>query len=202
MIIANDCLGGFIYQRYDIHFDNPFIWSTILTEEYIKLTKKFFNLNFNNIKIYPITKSKYYNTYAERYMLVNKNHSKQYCLLIDNTIEIAYLHYVQDEKYNEKTRIKSEIFYNNVPELIRVHYFSRLKRMDKSNVTFMFNLKGNITDNLYDFLNNVSIRKIFVAFESPIKSTENLIVIDKCKPKERVRLIARRLSDDDKKIFF
>lgn len=56
MLIGNDCLAAFIYKRYNVQFDNPFMWTYILPDQYIKLVNKFDTLNLV-IFMYIISRS-------------------------------------------------------------------------------------------------------------------------------------------------
>ena len=68
MLIGNDCLAAFIYKRYNVQFDNPFMWTYILPDQYIKLVNKFDTLNFSNIQVYNIKKSKNYQEHYKQYL--------------------------------------------------------------------------------------------------------------------------------------
>lgn len=58
-IISNNCLGGFFYKFNNIQFNNPFIWSAILTDSMYYLIKNYDTINFNN---FELTKSEFNNT--------------------------------------------------------------------------------------------------------------------------------------------
>lgn len=36
-IVSDDCWGGFIYKRYDLEYNTPFMWLYILDQDYLKL---------------------------------------------------------------------------------------------------------------------------------------------------------------------
>ena len=133
MLIGNDCLAAFIYKRYNVQFDNPFMWTYILPDQYIKLVNKFDTLNFSNIQVYNIKKSKNYQEYYNILDLVKEFNSVQYCVCIDKKVELLFLHYIEDDKYNTPQKIKSEVYYNNIPELITKHYNNRILRMKDKN---------------------------------------------------------------------
>ena len=50
-IISNDCTAGFIYKEINEEFKNPFIWTSIDIDNFIKLIENYDTLNFNNISI-------------------------------------------------------------------------------------------------------------------------------------------------------
>lgn len=201
ILIGNDCLAAFIYKRYNVQFDNPFMWTYILPHQYIMLVKTFNIINFNNIEIYNIKKSQYYKEYYNTLDLVKLFNGIQYCLCIDNSIEILFLHYIEDEKYNEPQKIKSEVFYNNIPELIEKHYKNRVLRMQNKQPIFILNVNSAVQFSTVKSFLKLDCNKI-VCTAYPQYINDNICTIKKTKKNEKVKVISQKLTDDQFDMFF
>ena len=201
MLIGNDCLAAFIYKRYNVQFDNPFMWTYILPDQYIKLVNKFDTLNFSNIQVYNIKKSKNYQEYYNILDLVKEFNSVQYCVCIDKKVELLFLHYIEDDKYNTPQKIKSEVYYNNIPELITKHYNNRILRMKDKKPTFIFNVNSAVKfPKVKEFLSLKGNKIVCTAYPQFI--TNDVMTIKKNKRNENVKAIAQRLTDEQIDIFF
>lgn len=196
MLIGNDCLVAFLYKRYNKTFDNPFMWTVILDCEFLKLCNLYKELNFTNISIYPIHTSKLYNIYKSTYKIVDKFDGVQYCMLIDNTVEIAFLHYIENPNYTEKTKIKSEVYYNDCKTLITLNYFKRYKRMNINKIKFVYNCTQTINNTINDIIHIPNIIVFSVDTHDETNFIKKNIIT------ERVRLLANRMPADYYNIFF
>ena len=201
MLIGNDCLAAFIYKRYNVQFDNPFMWTYILPDQYIKLVSMFDTLNFRNIQIFNVKKSKNYQEYYNTLDLVKQFNSVQYCVCIDKKVELLFLHYIEDDKYNTPQKIKSEVYYNNIPELITKHYNNRILRMKDKKPTFIFNVNSAVKfPKVEEFLSLKDNKIVCTAYPQFI--TNDVMIIKKNKRNEKVKAIAQRLTDEQIDIFF
>lgn len=190
MIISNDCIGAFIYKKYNIKFDNPFMYSTIIDEEFYKLVNNFYDINFRNYTYYTLDKAKYDYSYIS---LVNKiGKQNLYAFLIDNKIEIAFIHYVQSNIYTEKTKIKSEVYSNHIIDILLNNYDNRVNRMS-NNVKFIYNEKNIVNYKLIDDL--ILSNKLTAIFTvRDIENTDKTTVIKKIKPTEKIRELIDRTN--------
>lgn len=50
-LIANCCVGGFLYEMNNEQFSNPFIWSMTNTASFIYLIENYDNINWYDIDI-------------------------------------------------------------------------------------------------------------------------------------------------------
>lgn len=112
MIICNNCTGGFLYRDYyKREYDNPFIWTFLNGDNFLKLIKNFNNINFKNFKL--------------------EYDGKYYIGIIDNLIKIIYFHH---HKSNNKFEIRGIDCYSyDIENYIIKKYNNRVERMLNSN---------------------------------------------------------------------
>lgn len=110
-IIANSCVGGFIYKNeLKCPFKNPFIWNIIDFNSMVYLIKNFEKINFKN---YELKKDKNWN----------------FSIVIDGHVTVQYVHYKFDPKA-EKPYIKYiDLYSNRIWEIIVKKYEERTERM-------------------------------------------------------------------------
>lgn len=121
-IIANSCVGGFIYKNeLKVPFQNPFIWNIIDYNSMLYLVKNYDKINFEN---FELMKDKNWN----------------FSLIIDGKVKIQYVHYKFNANCNKPTTKYIDVFYNKIWEFIVSKYILRLDRMkkDKSRPIFIF----------------------------------------------------------------
>ena len=83
-IISNDCTASFIYKEINEEFKNPFIWTSIDIDNFIKLIENYDTLNFNNISIkLELNTSE-----------ISKKKKKCPIITIDNKVDIHYFHHL------------------------------------------------------------------------------------------------------------
>ena len=59
-IVSNNCWGGFIYKRFKLQYNSPFIGLFIFAPDYIYLLKNFNNIINNDIRPVQPQESRYY----------------------------------------------------------------------------------------------------------------------------------------------
>lgn len=110
--ISNTCVGGHLYKEcIKTDFKNPFVWSLMLPNDFIRLIKEYKTINFKNIKLKYISKHKYYD------------------LIIDDKINVYYVHYLKDDGINESDKAKNNVYLNKIEDYIIEKYTSRLEKM-------------------------------------------------------------------------
>ena len=111
-IISHNCVGARIYQMKGIKYENPFMWCVIPPEDFIYLYNNYNNINYENI--------------------VLKKENDDYKIIVDNKVNLYYVHYRYDENCEEPIiSNNTDVFYSKIEDYIVKKYFSRLKRMKK-----------------------------------------------------------------------
>jgi hypothetical protein len=126
-IIANSCVGGFIYKNeLKEPFQNPFIWSLIDFESMLYLAKNFYSINFNNIRLTDVGKI--------------EDDTWEFHLIIDNNVLVKYVHYKFSMFDKHPTVRGIDVFYDKIWEYIIDKYRERVSRMIRGGIppTFVF----------------------------------------------------------------
>ena len=117
-IIANNCVGGRLYQVRNTKFQNPFVWTRIVHDQFIYLIKNYDNIDWthpsfglNNIK--------------------SPNYMNAYCKVNDK-LSLHYTHYVYDENEHEPTKIGLDVKYDKIIDYTKEKYWKRLEKMKKA----------------------------------------------------------------------
>ena len=157
-IISNVCIDGWLYQKLNKEFTNPFVWSMIRFDSFVKLIKNFNILNLSNIKLVK----------EDTQNDENEIHLNCYTIVIDNQIRIYFAHHIYDENYNTPTWINNKLYYNKMDEYLLEKYRLRLSRMQQCLPIFIlrdysYNNKQiqeyislNLNNNLYLVTNDFS----------------------------------------------
>ena len=159
-IICNNCVGGRIYQQLNKQYSNPFIWNILFYDSYKNLITLIDKINFNNFSI-KLKKEIIRDKYA--------------CILIDNLIEVHYIHYIQNSKYNIPTKHNNgvDIYFNDILSYANDKYISRLNRMNINENIFILvdDEKVNLSDkDILDFIYlNLNGIKFFITNKDKYK---------------------------------
>lgn len=127
-IICNNCIGSRLYQINNIKFNNPFVWTLITIDDFVKLVTNYTTIDFNNIII----------------SLEPNNHLKANSVLItiDNLVNIHCVHYIYDENYDtpgiKEGSQDKDVFFINIKDYAKDKYYNRLTRMNKSNFELIY----------------------------------------------------------------
>ena len=107
-IIANNCWGGRVYQRYNIPYATPTVGLFFWAEDYIRFVSELKYYVSLDLKMIPATESKHYD------MLVKRNQLPCPVGRLGD-VEIVFLHYKTDEEALEKwNRRKKRINWDNL----------------------------------------------------------------------------------------
>lgn len=165
--IANDCVGGRMYELLNIKYNVPFCWSDIPFNDFIYIMNNLNNINFNNICVKSVIDPKNYNTVSQ--------------IIVDGKIMLLYPHYIQNKKYNIPTKIDIDIFYKNANKYALEKYIARTNRMNLNDeIYFILHQKNNregynISDNdCKNFIKTTSkYHKILVTPNTSLLNIEN-----------------------------
>ena len=174
-LIANCCIGAFIYEMQNEEFNNPFMWAKTNTDSFIYLMENYDNINWNNIEI-----NKY------------KRFDAQTCysFTVDNNIQIKYPHYIQGKKEDKELINGRDIYDWRAYEYAYNKYQKRTERMLKKKENPVFLILSEMKDGYdYDFNNlkriceaKTTYKLIIITSFEELKSYENdriKIIIDK-----------------------
>lgn len=124
LIVSNNCIGGFCYQKTHTQYNNPFIFSMTRFKDLIPLLTD--TINFANFKLEP--------TIYERVI------GRAFDIIADGKVRISYAHYLYDETYAVPTRCGIDIKYARNYEYTLQRYLIRAARMVKTNEPITFAL--------------------------------------------------------------
>ena len=145
-VIANTCIGARLYQLNNFEYTNPFMWSIVDADDMCKLIENYDKINFRNFKI---EKSDYYN----RTDFYRKQFSKElnqphfiFKIRIDDLIDIHFVHYRFNTKYENKTVVDVNVFWNKIWEYVVEKYKNRVEKMLSNNEKPIFVITALETD--------------------------------------------------------
>lgn len=126
-LICNTCASAHLYADNNLKFPNPFIWNTIIAEDYLKIVKEYDSIDFSNIS-------------------VKENHSShrtdaQYLISFDNKVNIYLPHHIKSASYPTLTKKPNgrtmKIYYKDMEKYILETYSRRAGRMTEEPVFFV-----------------------------------------------------------------
>ena len=156
-IIGNNCLHCRIYQAANLKFNNPFCWGLIYLDEFITLINNFNNLNFYNIELSLNKKN------------VKNNYPYVKCLL-DNKVNIHFIHYLYNENSYKLDKKEVDVFYKNIIDWTKNKWIERYNRMGNERPSFFIStLYGFQLSN--EFITDINkIKKLLLEFNELAKN--------------------------------
>ena len=115
-LVANSCIGGYLYRLHNEAFGNPFMWAMLQSDAMTQCINKFNYVNWGHIKMEPDVSNPLTNRCT-------------YNVIVDDSFTIHYTHYLRDEKYPRPTRIGVDVHGEKIENYIVEKYLSRCKRM-------------------------------------------------------------------------
>lgn len=95
-IISNNCWGGSVYRRYNLPYSSPTVGLYFFADEYIKFLENLETLIRSDIKMIDAKESKYAD------LLERKGQLAVPVGVINNEVEVVFLHYKTKEEAYEK----------------------------------------------------------------------------------------------------
>ena len=126
-LICNNCIGARMYELSNKQFNNPFTWCAITISDFVKLIKKFNEIDFYNIKIYLEYHFRTYQTICAEL----------------GDVKLHYVHYIY--KDCDLYKNKPDVFGNTIIRYFTEIYYRRLNRMVIKNEEPTFLLTYNYT---------------------------------------------------------
>lgn len=194
-IVSNNCIGARLYDLQKKQFVNPFCWSAITDEDFIKLIENWDNMDFGK------------STFElEDYWKGRYNHNYQTVLAtIDYDIKLHFIHHIYSETCTEITkRGNTEVVYKGTVSYCKELWNKRLQRMNEEPVfLFSFNPMDPDSENYKKLLEtvktiNTEYKLILLLHENVefVCDRKNISVIrlDKVTMKSNITTIGKKLS--------
>lgn len=128
-IISNNCWGGSVYRRYNLPYSSPTVGLYFFADEYIKFLENLETLIHSDIKMIDAKESKYAD------LLERKGQLAVPVGVINNEVEVVFLHYKTKEEAYEKwiRRCKRVNFQNLIIKFSEMNMCSEshLKRFEQ-----------------------------------------------------------------------
>lgn len=123
-IISNDCTAGFIYRELNQKYGNPFIWTSINLDNFIKLIENYDTINFSNMTDIKL---------IENNSKISVQHEMCPVIMIDNLIDVYYFHHFYKEGVSEEQNTTKRYIYDeNISEYVLESYKRRLNNMTEN----------------------------------------------------------------------
>lgn len=123
-IISNNCWGGFVYQKFDLKYNTPFVGLFLFAPDYINLLRNFKDIIHNELNFINAQESRYKDKLIEC-----DTYNKYPIGKLDDEIEIHFLHYHSEEEAKNK-------------------WNSRVKRINMDNLLVKFSDRDLCSDDL------------------------------------------------------
>ena len=150
-IISNNCWGGHVYRRFGIQYKSPTVGLYFYADEYIRFLKDLENNIFGDIRIIKSSDSKY------KEDLLRKNQRDVVIGLINDSVEVVFLHYHSPEEATEKWKRRAE-------------------RVNMDNLIVKFSQMNNCSiQNLKDF-SNLEYKKKVLFLASQIDGINGIVI--------------------------
>ena len=150
-IISNNCWGGHVYRRFGIQYKSPTVGMYFYADEYIRFLKDLEKNIYGDIRIISSSDSKY------KADLLRKNQSDVVIGLINDSVEVVFLHYHSPEEAIEKWRRRAE-------------------RVNMDNLIVKFSQMNNCSlENLKDF-SNLAFKKKVLLLASKVEGIDGIVI--------------------------
>ena len=162
-IIANNCWATFIYKKYGIPYQTPFVNLMLFAPDYINLLENFSFDMLEKLEFMDQKDSKHADE-LQRLGIFNGDYPVG---LLDGKYELHFLHYHSEADARDK-------------------WFRRLKRMNKKRVVFKFSDGDKFEDSMVGRFEALPFKNkiLFSAKEYP--HTNSVITLEKFRGEERV----------------
>ncbi len=183
-LISNNCASAYYYKIKNLTYNHPFMWSLIDAAEFINFIKEYDNINYENYKLFELTKN-IFNNFIEIDNKI-KNKRKIYGLNIDNKFNIYYTHFLYDDSKKEPINIGPDKFYYKNDEYLLSFYKKYYNLSNDKPVFLVFGYEhNNWTEQKIKEITKLNCKyKIIIISKWNIISSDNknkLIIIDDLK---------------------
>lgn len=152
-IISNNCWGGFVYQKFNLKYNTPFIGLFIFAPDYIELLENFEVLINKELYFIEAEESKY-----KEELIKNNTFNKYPIAKLGENVEIHFLHYHSKEEANDKWK-------------------ERCLRINKDNLLVKFSDKDKCYDDLIIRFDRLKFKNKICFSAKEFKSCNSVITI-------------------------
>lgn len=154
-IISNNCWGTFIYKKYDLPYQSPFVNLLIYASDYIKLLERFSPEILENMRFIKPEDSKHFKEMQLR------GYDKEHFPIgvIDDDIEIHFLHYTHEDDALEKWK-------------------ERLKRINYDKLLFKFSDSEICDDSLIQRFDQLPFKNKICFTAKPFPELNSVLYLD------------------------
>lgn len=161
-IISNNCWGGFLYQRLGLQYKTPFIGLYLFAPDYIEFLQDFKKNINSELKFIEANESKY-----KKILIENETFGKYPIGIINNKIEIHFLHYESNEEASEKWK-------------------KRIKRINIKNMLVKFSDRDLCNPDLINRFDKLPFKNKICFTSKEYSDLDSVVVLDEFKDKECV----------------
>ncbi len=163
-IISNNCWGTFIYKKFGLPYQSPFVNLFMFADDYIELLENFSPEILNNLKFIDKRDSKYQKELAE-----DENLKDYYPIgILGGHLELHFLHYKSQEDALNKWK-------------------RRCEKINWDRLIFKFSDGDNCTYKHLERFDNLKFKNKICFTSKEYRELKSVIYLDKFKDKERVR---------------
>jgi uncharacterized protein (DUF1919 family) len=162
-IISNNCFATFIYKKFGLPYQSPFVNLFMFADDYIELLKNFSPSILDNLKFIEKKDSKY-----QKELKTNEALKDYYPIgLLSNNIELHFLHYKSEQDVLDKWQ-------------------RRCKKINWNRLIFKFSDGDNCTDEHIKEFDKLDFKNKVCFTAKPYKHFKSVVFIEKYKHKDRV----------------
>jgi len=148
-IIANSCIGGYIYRDINQQFNNPFMWSLMKCNDMEQLILNYTKVNWANFKLI-LTPNQYF------------------IVRVDDCFNIHYTHYILAYGHKMTKLNDADVLDERIYEYVCQKYMTRLRRMISDGISPRFVIMA-ATQGQYDYTEENLRHLIENTSDSPYK---------------------------------
>lgn len=163
-IISNNCWGTFIYKKFGIPYQSPFVNLVIFAPDYIELLENFSIDILKNISFIKHKDSKH----KEELICLNIYDSNYPIGILDKRFELHFIHYPSKEDAKEK-------------------WLRRVQRMNHTKLIFKFSDGDKFEDSMAKRFDNLKFANKVCFVSKEFKDLKSIVTLEKFKNSDRVR---------------
>jgi len=163
-IISNNCWGTFIYKKYGIPYNSPFVNLVIFAPDYIDLLENFSIEILEKLSFIKHHESKH----KDELIKLGIFESNYPIGILDNKYELHFIHYPSVEDAKDK-------------------WIRRIKRINLQKMIFKFSDGDKFEESMADRFDNLKFKNKICFCAQNFPSLESVITLKKFNGKGRVR---------------